>query len=230
MDRDIKSSLKILYEDNDIIVCVKPVGTESEDLSRQLAEECCGGRRTYTVHRLDKPVGGLMVFAKNKDAAASLSERIAGGSFNKLYLAAVVGELVNACDTADDASSMTLSDLLYHDPHTNKTFVVKKQRKGVKEARLRYRVRESAEFKGEMISLVEVELITGRSHQVRVQFGSRKNPLWGDGKYGSRINGDIALFAYKLSFVHPRTQETVDFSLLPENKLPWSLFSLLNLP
>ena len=166
--------IKILYEDNNIVFCVKPAGLSSEEglpaaLREQLACEI------YTLHRLDTPVGGVMVYAKNKETAAKISKKIAGNSdFKKTYLAVCEGE------PAEREGIM--EDLLFKDSHKNKSFVVKKERKGVKKASLSYRVIAANEYKGKICSLVSVELHTGRSHQIRVQFASRKHPLLGDGK------------------------------------------------
>jgi 23S rRNA pseudouridine1911/1915/1917 synthase len=204
----------VLFEDNDIIVCVKPVGKDSEGFAKEIG--------CFPVHRLDKPVGGVMVFAKTKKAAAVLSDAVAKGQVSKKYIAVVCGDL--------QESGGVLKDFLYHDVRANKTFVVKKERKGVKEAVLKYEKLGSASYKEVVINLVDIELITGRSHQIRVQFGSRKNPLWGDGKYGSRINGEIALFSHCLEFCHPIGGEKMVFNALPcEKDLPWALFAE-NLP
>ncbi len=211
---------EILFCDKDIIVCIKPVGTESESLAAELSRECCDGEKVFTVHRLDKPVGGIMVFAKNGEAAERLSRAISEGRFCKRYLAVAGGR------GSAKPEGETLCDLLYHDPRTNKTFVVKKKRKGVKEAVLNYKLCGSREYKEEIVHLLDIELVTGRSHQVRVQFGSRKLPLWGDGKYGSNINGNIALFSYRLEFSHPVTDLTLSFSVLPAKELPWNLFDV----
>ena len=215
MIKNFKDDIKrILFEDNDIIVCVKPVGKDSEGFAKEIG--------CFPVHRLDKPVGGVMVFAKTKKAAAVLSDAVAKGQVSKKYIAVLCGDIAE--------KSGELRDFLYHDVRANKTFVVKKERKGVKEAVLKYNIVGSAEHKGQTVSLGEIELITGRSHQIRVQFGSRKNPLWGDGKYGSRINGEIALFSHCLEFYHPTGGEKMVFNALPcEKELPWALFAE-NLP
>lgn len=163
--------MEILYHDDQIAVIVKPVGLDSEkDVPQALQKQLPGS--FYTVHRLDQNVGGLMVYARNPGAAAKLSRQIQDGSFVKEYVAMVHG-------TPEEAGDWT--DLLFKDSRKNKVFVVKKERAGVKKARLTYqRLRAGA------CSVVRIRLYTGRSHQIRVQFSSRGYPLVGDHKYGSR--------------------------------------------
>ncbi len=205
--------IEILYEDNNIAFCVKPVGMSSEEelpkaLSEQLKSEI------YTLHRLDTPVGGVMVYAKNKAAAAKFSKKIAENSdFEKTYF--------TVCEGVFDEKEGVMEDLLFKDSRKNKSFVVKKERKGVKRAGLDYKVLDTAEFKGRICSLVSVTLKTGRSHQIRVQFASRKHPLLGDGKYGSKINCSIALFSHKIE------TDGKSFSKNPPAEKPWSLFEVL---
>ena len=160
--------MQILYSDNDIAVCVKPVGLDSESEVPAALAETLGGT-FFTLHRLDKNVGGVMVYARNKSAAAALSKAIQDGAMVKEYVAQVHGEPPESGDW---------TDLLWKDSSKNKVFVVKRERKGVKKARLEYqRIGEG---------LVHVRLYTGRSHQIRVQFASRGFPLLGDHKYGAR--------------------------------------------
>ncbi len=205
--------IEILYEDNSIVFCVKPVGMSSEEdlpneLSKQLESEI------FTLHRLDTPVGGVMVYAKNKLAAAKFSKKIAENSdFEKTYLTVCEGVL------ADEQGVM--EDLLFKDSRKNKSFVVKKERKGVKKASLSYRVLGVTEYKGKSCSLVSITLKTGRSHQIRVQFASRKHPLLGDGKYGSKINCPIALFSHRIE------TDGKSFSKNPPDEKPWNLFEVL---
>ncbi len=182
--------IDILYEDKDIVFCVKPVGLSSEtglpeELAQQLESEI------FTLHRLDVPVGGVMVYAKNKEAAASLSKKISQQTdFTKTYLA--------VCEGTFCEKEGIMEDLLFKDSSKNKSFVVKRERKGVKKALLEYKVLCEGEYNGAQCSLVSVKLKTGRSHQIRVQFSSRKHPLAGDKKYGSRIDGNIALFSHSI--------------------------------
>ena len=205
---------KILYSDKNIAVCIKPAGVSSEGegmplmLKKELEK---GGVKTevYPLHRLDVPVGGVMVFALNKATAAELSEKIAAGEMRKEYLAVVHG--------TPEAESGEFEDLLFKDSRKNKSFVVKRERKGVKRAKLEYSVID----KKEGFSLVKIRLKTGRSHQIRVQFSSRKMPLVGDGKYGSKENCSLALFSFGITLPDGRS-----FSCLPEDKFPWNVFKL----
>lgn len=174
--------ISVLYQDQNIIVCLKPVGLDSEhEMPAAL------GGELYTVHRLDKNVGGLMVFARNKAAAADLSRQIQAGQMIKEYVALVEGE---------PPSNGDWEDLLFKDSRTNKVFVVKRQRNGVKPARLTYQLLCAGDR-----SLVRVRLYTGRSHQIRVQFSSRGYPLVGDHKYGARdTEKKIHLYSCFLQF------------------------------
>lgn len=179
--------MKILYTTPDLVVCRKPVGVDSEHgLPELLARELEGS--FYPVHRLDLGVGGLMVFARNKQAAAEMSGLIARGELQKEYLA-----LIHGCPEEPEGR---MEDLLWKDSRKNKVFVVKRPRAGVRPAALRYRVVKPGEE-----SLVRVYLETGRSHQIRVQFASRGFPLVGDHKYGSRSREtQIRLFSAALEF------------------------------
>ena len=191
--------MEILYSDKNIIVCVKPVGLDSEhDVPAQL------GGEIYTLHRLDKNVGGVMVYARTKAAAAALSKAIQDGTMVKEYVAMVHG---TPPETGD------WQDLLFKDSSKNKVFVVKKERKGVKKARLEFaRLRE-----GET-SLVRIRLHTGRSHQIRVQFASRGYPLLGDHKYGAKDEFTAPmLFSCCLTF--PFHGKQMRFEKLPD----WAL-------
>jgi len=163
--------MELLYSDRDIAVCIKPVGLDSEIQIPAALKEQLGGE-IFTVHRLDQNVGGVMVYARTKAAAAKLSRAIQEGTMVKEYVATVHG-------TTPEAGDWT--DLLWKDAKKNKVFVVKRQRAGVKEARLEFRTLRSGET-----SLVRIRLHTGRSHQIRVQFASRGFPLLGDHKYGAR--------------------------------------------
>ena len=216
MEKD--ALIKILYQDDDIIVCIKPAGVISEDggmpekLRAQLAL-----KEIYCVHRLDKNVSGIMVYAAAKASAAALSASFANGKAIKKYLAVVEG--------MPESESGTLKDLLFHDRARNKTFVVKSMRKGVKEALLDYSVRAAGEYNGKRVSLVDIRLHSGRSHQIRVQFASRKMPLAGDAAYGSSIKTkNIALISYALEFEHPQKEERMAFSISPPDEAPWNIF------
>ena len=203
--------MEILFEDRDLIVAVKPCdlvseSTEKGDGFADLLTAHTGGGYIGVVHRLDHGVGGVMVYAKTPRAAAALSEQIRTRRFEKEYLALVHGEVQKKCDT--------LRDLLFHDRIRNKTYVVDRERRGVKEAILDYVLverRESPEFG--VHSLLRVTLHTGRTHQIRVQLASRAHPLLGDGKYGA--SGDrcpIGLFCHRIGFLHPVTGKHVEFT------------------
>lgn len=207
----------ILFEDKSIIVCLKPAGIQSQggknDLVAMLDEYFNQAAKAYPVHRLDKETAGVMVFAKTQKAAAALSAQITGGVMKKHYYAVVQGS---------PEDSGILKDLLFHDRQKNKTYTVKRNRKGVKEASLEFqKIGEQ-----ENLSLVDILLHTGRTHQIRVQFASRKMPLSGDGKYGGG-SGKLALFAYKLEFAHPETNALLCFTAKPQNEHPWNLFDII---
>ena len=175
--------MEILFSDRDLAVCIKPVGLDSESELPGALKAQLGGE-IFPLHRLDKNVGGVMVYARTKAAAAALSKAIQNGEMIKEYVAKVHG-------TPPDAGVLT--DLLFKDSRKNKVFVVKKARAGVKEAKLQYR------HLGD--GLVHVRLFTGRSHQIRVQFSSRGFPLVGDHKYGSRAEETAPmLFSCRVTF------------------------------
>ena len=192
--------MEILYSDKQITVISKPVGLDSEHALPEALKAELGGD-IFPIHRLDKNVGGVMVFARTRQAAAALSKAVQEGAMVKEYVALVHG-------TPPESGDWT--DLLFKDSSKNKVFVVKKERRGVKNARLEY-VRLS---EGET-SLVRIRLHTGRSHQIRVQFASRGFPLVGDHKYGGRDNSPAPyLYSCKLTF--PHQGKTVFFEKLPE--------------
>ena len=194
--------MKALFEDNDIIVIVKPVGVPSEDTKNgekgilNLLKTKNNLTDVFLLHRLDRNVGGVMVFAKNKKSAACISKQIQENTFKKTYLAVTDGVI--------EEKQGVYKDLLFKDSSKNRSFVVNRMRKGVKEASLEYVVLSENENK----TLVKVTLHTGRTHQIRVQFSSRKTPLCGDVKYGSKDRqSDIALFSHSITFTHPVTNE-----------------------
>lgn len=206
--------MKILFEDKQIIVCIKPVGVLSQaDLSGDsnvisILEEHCGCT-VFPLHRLDRGVGGVMVYAKTKTAAAALSTDIAEHRFKKEYIAIV--------HSKPEQSQGEMRDLLFKDSRKNKSYVVKRKRKGVKEALLEYYLLETFETGGEVYSKVRILLHTGRTHQIRVQFASRKMPLAGDKKYGAVDNFEnIGLYSYRISFNHPLTKEAMTFTAEPK--------------
>lgn len=221
--------MKILYEDKYLIVAEKPVGVESQKSSAGKADMLTllshyrqeRGEDGYIglVHRLDTATGGAMIYSKREDMTGKLSALVQSGNYEKTYLAVVHGE--------PEVESGEMRDLLYHDKMKNKSFVCSKDRKGVMEAILNYRVLETAETEGgDKKSLVEVALITGRTHQIRVQFASRKMPLVGDGKYGSRDNKTTcALWSHKVRFTHPVTRKVIECVSMPGG-YPWEMFEI----
>lgn len=215
------SRVQILFENEYLAVAVKPCGVLSEDTGDDssmpgILREALGCD-VFPIHRLDRAVGGTMLFAKNRKGAAYLSDLVSRGLVKKEYLAVVDG-------APDETGEMT--DLLFKDSSKNKSFVVKRMRRGVKSATLRF----ERMAKTENVSLVKVELVTGRSHQIRVQFASRGMPLLGDGKYGSRDGKcQIALWCFRLTFPG-RDGETLVFSSLPEEHYPWDLFRIPDIP
>ena len=192
--------MNILYSDRDIAVCVKPVGLDSEHQVPAAIMEKLGGE-IFPIHRLDLNVGGVMVYARTKFAAAQLSKLVQEGQVVKEYVALVHGAPPEEGDW---------QDLLWKDSTKNKVFVVKRERKGVKKARLEYRRLSEGEP-----SLVRIRLHTGRSHQIRVQFASRGFPLVGDKKYGGKDEHSAPmLFSCCLTF--PHKGQTLRFEQLPE--------------
>ncbi len=215
--------INIIYEDNHLLVVKKPVnvpvqGDSSQDLDflsmlKQFIKKRDnkpGNVYLGLVHRLDRPVGGIMVFAKTSKCAARISKQVQDHSFKKVYFAVVMNKLTEKNDT--------WIDYLLKDEKTN---IVKIDKKG-KKAILDY---ELIAYK-ENMSLVKINLQTGRSHQIRVQFSSRGFPLYGDHKYNQNVikNSNIALFATSISFYHPISKEYLTFSLNLPNYYPWNIF------
>ena len=213
--------LNILYEDNHIIVVEKPVNIPSQEdktgdldmltmIKDYLKEKYHKPGDAYVglVHRLDRPTGGVMVFAKTSKAAARLSEQIRENQLHKQYLAIVDGKMEN--------TTGHMEDYLYKNEKTNTSRIAKPNEKNAKLASLDYEV---IKYNKEInMSVVKVDLQTGRHHQIRVQFASRGHSLSGDQKYGTRGRGkQLALWAYSLSFTHPTTKEPLTFELEPEH-------------
>ena len=191
---------EILFYDKQIIVCIKPLGLDSESEFPAALKAQLGGE-IFPIHRLDKNVGGVMVYARTKQSAANLSKAVQDGAMIKEYVAMVHGAVPDQGDW---------EDWLFKDSRKNKVFVVKKERKGVKKARLEFHTLRRDEN-----SLVRIRLHTGRSHQIRVQFSSRGFPLVGDHKYGSRDEATAPmLFSCKLTF--PYHGKLQSFEKLPE--------------
>lgn len=218
--------LKIEYEDADIIVCIKPHGvpaqgdkTHDEDVESYLKNYIFEKEKMDTepylaiVHRLDRPVAGLMVFAKNPQAAASLSKQITDGTMRKYYQAILTGELPE--------ESGVLVDYLLKDSKTNTTKVVDKDTKGAKRAELSYEVLDVFETSEGILSYVLICLNTGRHHQIRVQTAGRQAGIWGDTKYNPKFHKvkrqykQIGLYAARLEFEHPATGEHMIFKNEP---------------
>lgn len=225
LDTDGKASgeplpeLRILYEDAFLVAAVKPAGVLSEAGGMpDLLEARCGGAHMFCVHRLDRDVGGVMVYAKDGAVAGKLSAAIASRAVIKEYLAAVQG--------IPESPSGTLRDLLFHDTAKNKTYVVSRPRRGVREAELEYRLVSTVhDDAAGPLSLLAVTLHTGRSHQIRVQFASRKLPVAGDRRYGSTLRGSgIALFSHSLTLAHPVSGEAMTFCSAPPAVWPWTVF------
>ena len=219
--------MNLLFEDKHIIVCIKPAGISSQerpdkkDMVNELKKHCenqgDAQAQIFPVHRLDTATEGIMVYAKTKSAAAFLSNEITQNNFQKEYLAIVHG--------IPEDKSAVLEDLLFKDTKKNKSYVVKRERKGVKKASLTYTLIKTCINENKPYSLLRIRLHTGRTHQIRVQFASRKMPLLGDGKYGAADNiPTLGLFSCSLSFTHPETKEKLTFTAHPENKFPWQLF------
>lgn len=225
--------MTVLYEGKYITVCIKELSISSEDVPGgmpQLLRAHWGVPDAYVgvVHRLDVGTSGVMVYARTPAAAAGLSRQIADSQqqpdaapvFRKEYRAVIAGEPDETL-----APAGTLQDLLFKDSRKGKVFVVSRPRKGVRSAALDYTVEASAALpEGGACSLVSVVLHTGRTHQIRVQFASRRHPLWGDGKYGSRQKGTLALQCARLCFLHPVTGQAMDFSVPMPQGMPWDLF------
>ena len=220
--------IKVIYEDNHLLVVEKPVnilsqGDDTNDkdmvnLLKQYIKEKYnkpGNVFIGLVHRLDRPVGGAMVFAKTSKAASRLSEQVRNKTFKKTYRAVIHGTI--------DKKESTLKDYLYKNKKTNMVSVVNKNHKEAKNAELSYETLD----KKNGFSLVEIDLKTGRPHQIRVQFASRKHPLFGDQRYGQDVNKvgqQISLWSYKIEIQHHTTKERMEFICEPPKEYPWNTF------
>ena len=222
--------MQVIYEDNHILVVEKPCNVASQgdetgdkDLltmcKEYLKEKYNKPGNVYCglVHRLDRPVGGIMVFAKTSKAASRLSESIRSKDFTKTYLAVVYDN--------DLANEGVLEDYMIKNETLNKSMVCNKEKNGAKLARLSYDKIGSIFINNKKLSLVLIKLETGRHHQIRVQFSSRNCPLYGDQKYGSGPKGEqIALWAYEVSFKHPTKDEFLNFTCKPKSIGIWQKF------
>ena len=206
--------MELIYQDRDIIVCIKPAGVLSTDepgglpaLVRQALGDPNANVRT--VHRLDRVVSGLVVLARTKKSAAELSRQIREDRFEKEYQAVVHGQVEQAG---------TFRDLLQRNKEERKTYIVTTPGKDVQEAILEYKCKGKTDH----FSRVQIRLITGRTHQIRAQFSSRGFPLVGDKKYGLQEQCDIALWSWRLVFDHPWTGERMEFTAPPPQVYPWT--------
>ena len=207
--------MELLYVGDKIVVCVKPAGAPSTDEPGGVPElvRLALGKpdaTVKTVHRLDQVVSGVMVLARTARAASDLSEQIRNHQFEKNYMAVVHG-----CPAETDG---TFRDLLLRNKQERKTYVVGELGKDVQEAVLDYQVLAQKED----MSRVKIRLHTGRTHQIRAQFAGRGFPLVGDKKYGRGEDCDIALWSYRVAFIHPKTGEYMEFTKEPPQVYPWN--------
>ena len=206
--------MEIIYQDSDMVVCVKPprvLSTDEPGGMPELVRQALGTEDVRTVHRLDRVVSGLMVLARNARAASELSRQIREDAFQKEYMAVVHG--------APETDAGKFRDLLLRDKARKMTMVATEPGKGVQEAILTYQVLA----KNDSMSRVRIQLQTGRTHQIRVQFASRDLPLVGERKYSTLEDDcEIALWSYRLAFHHPRTGEPMEFTLEPPAVYPWT--------
>lgn len=228
-----KENIKIIFEDNHILVVLKPENivvqkdeTCDEDLLTILKEYIKekynkpGNVFLGLLHRLDRPVSGVMVFAKTSKCASRISEQIRSRKMKKKYYAILRGRL--------KFEEKSLIHFIKKDENKNKVEIDEYKFEEAAEAKLSYKVKAVVDSEFGVLSLVEVDLETGRPHQIRAQFSYIGNPILGDQKYSNLTEPKIplALFAYYLSFEHPVTKEALEFSDLPENKFPWNLFEI----
>lgn len=219
--------IEILHKNKDFIVCVKPQGTPSQSdvtdgedmtsLLRSRLEEIGENSDIFVVHRLDRATGGLILYARNKSAAAEFSRLVADkNDFEKHYLAVAYG--------VPEKESGNMTDYLFKDSAQKKSFVVKSERKGSKFASLDYNVEKTIALEERIFSLLSIKLHTGRFHQIRVQLSSRGMPIYADGKYGSREKSPyFALWANKIAFTYKGKK--YEFEKKPDfDTIPWCLF------
>ena len=206
--------LLVLHQTSDFVVCVKPQGVESEHQMPALLIEQLGCEAVYPVHRLDKETGGVMVYATSKQGAAELSRGVQEGTVQKTYLAVVSG--------TPQPEKGRWDDLLFRDRQKNKSYIVKRERKGVKTASLSYHVLADGIWQEQAVSLVQVTLHTGRTHQIRVQFSGRNYPLMGDRRYGGMACDTLALWSARLSFLYKGGEQS--FAAEPPQTAIWCHF------
>lgn len=214
--------IDILYKGAGYVIVNKPQGAESEDKGAgsvpSLVKDTLGISHAAPCHRLDMAVGGAMLLCTDKNASKKLSCEINEGKLKKEYICICEGFF------PDEEKSSDMVDLLYFDRQKRKSYVVRRARGGVKEASLSYKVIGECEHNGKQMSLVHVELKTGRTHQIRVQFASRRHALVGDGKYGSKDNGaHVSLHCLALTLFGVRTEAPIP------DTYPWNLFNIINI-
>ena len=208
--------MELIHVDRDIVVCIKPprvLSTDEPGGLPELVRKALGdpNANIRTVHRLDRVVSGLMVLARTNKSASELSRQIRDGEFDKEYLAVLHG--------CPEEEKGTLRDLLLRNKPERKTYVVQQPGKDVQEAILNYEVLT----KSESLSKVRIELVTGRTHQIRAQFSSRDLPLVGDRKYSLfEDDCEIALWSHKIAFNHPYTGKRMEFVMEPPSVYPWT--------
>lgn len=219
--------VQTLYEDKDIIVVVKPPGMPSQgdrtstmDVVSYL-KNLSGLSYVGVVHRLDRPVGGVMVYAKTRQAAAGLSQQIQKNQVIKKYKVVLTGKPQN--------NEGTLINYLLRDGKTNTSAVVSENTSGAKQAKLNYKVLKTKEIEDDCLTLAEVELLTGRHHQIRVQMAAAGAGVWGDTKYNPQFHNkkgawfNIGLFSYQLAFMHPINKKKMQFTYEPKES-PFNMF------
>ena len=207
--------MEILYADNQIVVCVKPAGVLSTDEPGGMPEKLraeLGSENIRSVHRLDRAVGGLMVYARTRHAAGDLGKQVMGRGIGKEYFAIIEG--------CPSEKSGRLRDNLWRDKSERKTYALPAPTAETQEAELSYEVLETRGG----LSAVRIHLHTGRTHQIRAQFSSRGLPLHGDKKYGGGGNSGVALWSCALRFDQPKTGEKMEFFRLPPAEYPWMEF------
>lgn len=228
--------IEMLYEDDDLLVCVKPQGMPAQS-DKSLEVDLLSDRKTYLfekngkkeepylamIHRLDRPVGGIMIFAKNKEAAASLSRQMQDGEIYKYYQAILTGTLKQ--------EEGTLVDYMVKDAKTNTSKIVKEGTPDAKKAELSYEVLDVMETDEGIISYVLIALVTGRHHQIRVQLANQNAGIWGDTKYNKKFQKvkknykQIGLYCTRMELIHPSTGKEMVFKCEPEGEA----FELLDL-
>ena len=211
-------NIPVLYSDDYLLICEKPAGISSESPGLPDVVSDQVGYHVLPVHRLDHGTGGVIIQARSPRICSALQDLFFMNRIQKDYLAVVEG-------APDEASGM-YNDLLFHDRKNNKSYITKRIRKGVKKAQCQWELLGSSSYEGRTLSLIHIILHTGRTHQIRVQFGSRRFPLIGDSRYGCRIKADFpALWACRIIFPHPILDHRLISAVsVPPAVFPWNLF------